>query len=196
MTRRRQVTAAVAVAFAAARLYRRRVRTWLFTWGATPEEAARRLPGDELLERAGIVATRAITIDAPASAVFPWLVQMGSGRGGAERHIDGTELALGLNEDPAHFGHAAGHPLEQLGLRRDGITEVRVAAGLDGGLGDRLVALHEHARAAAREDLFGTDHRSRFRLGPAQTMKTASGHTRAQIAQLVQPAGSSSLTGW
>ncbi|HEY5275879.1 MAG TPA: SRPBCC family protein [Coriobacteriia bacterium] len=96
MTRRRQVTAAVAVAFAAARLYRRRVRTWLFTWGATPEEAARRLPGDELLERAGIVATRAITIDAPASAVFPWLVQMGSGRGGAYTY-DWIENLLGLD---------------------------------------------------------------------------------------------------
>ena len=70
--------AVVAVAYA------RRVRQPILTWGATPEEAAALLPGDELLEDADGVATRAITIDAPASAVWPWLAQMGpSPRGGA-----------------------------------------------------------------------------------------------------------------
>ena len=70
--------AVVAVAYA------RRLREPILTWGATPEEAAALLPGDELLEDADGVATRAITIDAPASAVWPWLAQMGpSPRGGA-----------------------------------------------------------------------------------------------------------------
>ena len=68
----------------------------MLTWGATAEEAARGLPGDELLEPADIVATRAITIDAPASAVWPWLVQMGPGRGGAYTY-DWIENLLGLN---------------------------------------------------------------------------------------------------
>jgi hypothetical protein len=40
------------------------------------------LPGDELLPVADLVATRAITVRAPAEAVWPWLVQMGQGRGG------------------------------------------------------------------------------------------------------------------
>jgi hypothetical protein len=66
------------------------------TWGATPEEIARTLPGDELLESADIVSTRAITIDAPPSAVWPWLVQMGSGRGGAYSY-DWIENLLGLD---------------------------------------------------------------------------------------------------
>jgi hypothetical protein len=56
-------------------------RRQCLTWGARPDEVSRKLPGDELLPRAGIVTTRAITIDAPA-AIWPWLVQMGSGRGG------------------------------------------------------------------------------------------------------------------
>jgi hypothetical protein len=65
-------------------LYRRFLREPILTWGATPEEAAARLPGDELLEDADGVATRAITIDGPPSAVWPWLAQMGpSPRGGA-----------------------------------------------------------------------------------------------------------------
>jgi hypothetical protein len=66
------------------------------TWGATPDEIARRLPGDELLDSADIVSTRAITIDAPPSAVWPWLVQMGSGRGGAYSY-DWIENVLGLD---------------------------------------------------------------------------------------------------
>jgi hypothetical protein len=56
-----------------------------------------RLPGDELLEDADGVATRAIEIRAPASAVWPWIAQMGpSPRGGAYTY-DWIENLLGLN---------------------------------------------------------------------------------------------------
>jgi hypothetical protein len=53
------------------------------TWGATADEARRVMPGDELLPAPDIIATRAITIKAPPGAIWPWLVQMGSGRAGA-----------------------------------------------------------------------------------------------------------------
>ncbi|MEU8239016.1 SRPBCC family protein [Actinoplanes missouriensis] len=66
------------------------------TWGATPEEITGRLPGDDLLPDAGLVSTRAVTIDAPPSAIWPWLVQMGSGRGGAYTY-DWIENLFGLN---------------------------------------------------------------------------------------------------
>ena len=62
--------------------YTRLVRPWALHWGATKEEAARPLPGDELVAKADYVATRAITIDAPPRDVWPWLVQIGSGRAG------------------------------------------------------------------------------------------------------------------
>jgi hypothetical protein len=78
------------------RLYRIYLREWVLTWGATAEEAARRLPGDDLLDPADIVATRAIGIDAPASAIWPWLVQMGPGRAGAYTY-DWIENLFGLN---------------------------------------------------------------------------------------------------
>jgi hypothetical protein len=73
---------------------------WLFrrpclTWGATPEEVAGELPGDELLAKPDIVTTRAITIDAPPSAIWPWLLQMGSGRGGVYTY-DWIENLFGL----------------------------------------------------------------------------------------------------
>jgi hypothetical protein len=73
------------------------LRRPILTWGATSEEAASRLPGDELLEEADGVSTRAITIDAPAASVWPWLAQMGpSPRGGAYTW-DWIENLLGLD---------------------------------------------------------------------------------------------------
>ena len=65
--------------------------------GATDAEVSARLPGDDLLEDADGVATRAITIDAPASAVWPWIAQLGpSPRGGAYTY-DWIENLLGLD---------------------------------------------------------------------------------------------------
>jgi hypothetical protein len=90
------VAGAAALAVAIDRLYRRFLRERVLTWGATAEEAARRLPGDELLDPADIVATRAIGIDAPPSAIWPWLVQMGPGRAGAYTY-DWIENLFGLN---------------------------------------------------------------------------------------------------
>ena len=75
--------------------YRRRLREPVLTWGATQEEVERRLPGDDLLEDADIVSTRAITIEAPPAAVWPWLLQMGSGRAGAYTY-DWIENLFGL----------------------------------------------------------------------------------------------------
>jgi hypothetical protein len=81
----------------AAMLYRLLLRRLILNWGATDAEANARLPGDELLEDADGVATRAITIDAPASAVWPWIAQMGpSPRGGAYTY-DWIENLLGLD---------------------------------------------------------------------------------------------------
>jgi hypothetical protein len=78
-------------------LYRLRLRRPILNWGASDEEAAARLPGDELLEGADGVSTRAIEIFAPAADVWPWLAQMGpSPRGGAYTY-DWIENLLGLN---------------------------------------------------------------------------------------------------
>jgi hypothetical protein len=62
--------------------YRLAVRPWHRHWGATDEEVRRVWPGDELVPDPAFESTRAITIDAPAEAVWPWLVQIGQGRGG------------------------------------------------------------------------------------------------------------------
>jgi hypothetical protein len=72
-------------------------KAFALTWGATAEEAAARLPGDELLEEAGGVAARAITIDAPRSAVWPWIAQMGPSPRGSASTYDWIENVLGLD---------------------------------------------------------------------------------------------------
>lgn len=51
-------------------------------WGVDPEETERALAGDDLVPDAPLVETRGITIDARPSDVWPWLMQMGYGRGG------------------------------------------------------------------------------------------------------------------
>lgn len=51
-------------------------------WGATPAEVAAAMPGDELVPKPKITSTRAITINAAPRDVWPWLVQIGQGRGG------------------------------------------------------------------------------------------------------------------
>ena len=88
-------TAALALAGAAG-AYVLMGRTWCNTWGATPEEAAREMPGDALLSEQDMLATRAITIDAPPRDIWPWLLQMGSGRGGAYTY-DWIENLFGLD---------------------------------------------------------------------------------------------------
>src|SRR6266581_5299442 len=51
-------------------------------WGATDDEVNLTLPGDELVSHADLTATRAITIHATATQVWPWIAQLGQGRGG------------------------------------------------------------------------------------------------------------------
>jgi hypothetical protein len=99
----RIVTAAAALGA----LYARYLRRPVLAWGATDEEAGGRLPGDELLEEADGVATRAIAIDAPPAAVWPWVAQMGpSPRGGAYTY-DWIENLMGLDM------HSADHVLPE-----------------------------------------------------------------------------------
>jgi len=57
------------------------VRPRLLRWGAT-EEVRRPYPGSEFVPGGERSATMAVTIGAPPSQVWPWLVQMGCDRAG------------------------------------------------------------------------------------------------------------------
>jgi hypothetical protein len=58
------------------------VRPWTRRWGAARDEIRMTLPGDEVVASPGVAMTRAITIDAPVDAVWPWIAQIGQDRGG------------------------------------------------------------------------------------------------------------------
>lgn len=73
-----------------------RVRRGGLTCGATEEEVRATLPGDELLTVTDLVATRAVSIGAAPADVWPWLAQMGSGRGGLYSY-DRLENLLGCD---------------------------------------------------------------------------------------------------
>ena len=58
------------------------LRRWSLRWGTTHDELRRELPGDDLTPAADLVSTRAITIEADADDVWPWIAQLGQGRAG------------------------------------------------------------------------------------------------------------------
>lgn len=78
-------------------LYWRLLRQPILNWGATEAEVGSCLPGDELLEDADGVSTRAIEVGAPAADVWPWLAQMGPAPRGGAYTYDWIENLLGLD---------------------------------------------------------------------------------------------------
>lgn len=76
------VSFAVSVSVSLLATYLVAVRPLRRSWGVDPDESARTLPGDDLVPDAPLIETRGIVVNAPPAAVWPWLVQMGYGRGG------------------------------------------------------------------------------------------------------------------
>jgi hypothetical protein len=58
------------------------LRSWHSRWGATDAEVGAPLPGDDIVPGCQYVVTRAVTINVPPAAVWPWLVQVGFGKAG------------------------------------------------------------------------------------------------------------------
>ena len=108
MTRTARVSSLVTsmtVVAAAVILRRRQLR-----WGATGTETTAPLAGDELVAEPDLTATRAITIHADVDDVWPWIVQLGQGRGGfysydSLENLIGCDIhsALQINPDWQHL---------------------------------------------------------------------------------------------
>ena len=82
---------------------------WTFRWtylhyGATGGEPIEALPGDDLLPAADLVATRAATIEATPDRVWPWIAQLGQGRGGFYSY-DRLENLVGCEVESADRIH-------------------------------------------------------------------------------------------
>ncbi len=79
---KRSTVVGIVALFVLVRLYLKRIRPWQLRWGATDEEITRTMPGDEIVEQPSFDATRAVTIQATADRIYPWIVQMGVTRAG------------------------------------------------------------------------------------------------------------------
>ena len=91
-----RAAAATALLYAARRYYR--------NWGTTKEECRMPLRGDEMVGRPVDQTTEGVWINASASSVWPWLVQMGQDRGGLYSY-ETLENLVGLryhNADRIH----------------------------------------------------------------------------------------------
>ena len=79
------------------------VRPRMLRWGATDDEVADPFPGEDFVDGGTRSATMAATIDAPPERVWPWLLQMGTDRGGwySWDHLDnfGHKSADRLHEE-------------------------------------------------------------------------------------------------
>ncbi len=120
-------------------------------WGATKEERQCALPGDERVPRPNILTTMAVTIDASASEVWPWVAQIGQERGGlysyellenlarcqmrnADRIVPEWELKVG---DQMRMG-PPGYPVNQVVALERGHWLLMAGADLKTGLADPL----------------------------------------------------------
>jgi len=72
----------IIILFVLVPLYLALIRPWQFRWGATDEEIERPMPGDDIVGKPSFNATRAVTVNAPANNIYPWIVQMGINRAG------------------------------------------------------------------------------------------------------------------
>jgi hypothetical protein len=79
---RQQSGAGVTAIGAAAAAYVLLARSRQLRWGASDDEAGGPLPGDELIPHPDLSPTRAIAVRSSAGRVWPWIAQLGQGRGG------------------------------------------------------------------------------------------------------------------
>lgn len=59
---------------------------WMDRWGATSAEISATYPGDALVKAPASIVNRVVTIHATPEQIYPWIVQLGAGRGGYYSH--------------------------------------------------------------------------------------------------------------
>ncbi len=87
MRRITETAALIGLLYAARQYYR--------DWGATKAECRMLLPGDKLVGDPAIQTTEAVYIDAPVSAVWSELLEVGQRRRDADSHPESQQLAVG-----------------------------------------------------------------------------------------------------
>lgn len=139
------------------------MRPVFLRWGTTPAERVATLPGDDVLPSdATYRIDHAITIHAPASSIWPWMVQLGQDRGGFYSY-DWLERSIGAdirNADRIHLEWQN----RQVG---DTVfaTQRSYFGGRFGGLGWRVTTLEPNR-------VLGLDNWGTFVLQPVDSLTT------------------------
>jgi hypothetical protein len=175
-------TLVMGLGFAGALLAERLVAPWQQRWGATDEEVAASLPGDDLIEEPVSQVTRGISIDAPPHVVWSWLVQLGAERGGFYSYDWLEDLfGLGIHSatgiDPEWQTRSVGDVVYGDSRKRGGwyVMEVQPDRALVLQTGDL-----KHARPARRADGSFMEFSWAFVLNP-----TSDGTTRLLVRERV-----------
>ncbi|HEY5987660.1 MAG TPA: hypothetical protein VIV12_14990 [Streptosporangiaceae bacterium] len=136
------------MAAAAAVVYGAWLRPRLMRWGASDEEVTAPYPGAELVPDGERSATMAVTIDAPPDQVWPWLVQMGSDRGGwySWDHLDNAGRPSAREVHPEWQDLAVGEQLKFWAPGR-GLTDAYKVAALEP---NRFLGLHGYSDLLGR----------------------------------------------
>lgn len=141
----------------------------------TPSEVGAPLPGDDLIV-ADVVMDRAFTVTAPPEHVWPWVVQLGKGRGGwyLRRRVERLLPRRALRHvDPAWQDLAVGDVVPDYGR-----NATFVVAAIDPGA--CLVYTSDRGRTrfswaiVLRPVEEGTRLHLRLRLGPVKHVRLAS----------------------
>ena len=117
------IVAALAVIGGVKLAYFAFARPRVLNWHVEDDEATRGMPGDAILPDANLQTTRAITINAPPSDIWPWLMQMGPRPRGGAYTYDWIERMLGIdieNSDEVMPQYQHLEPGEFLGLDENG----------------------------------------------------------------------------
>jgi hypothetical protein len=111
-------------------------------YGSTSSERALPLPGDDIVAHPDVVTDHAITVDAEPADVWPWLVQMGWGRGGwyTPRWVD--RLLFPANGPSARHLHPDLQNLELGDFIPDGPPETKCGFHVEVLEPERTLVLH------------------------------------------------------
>jgi hypothetical protein len=132
ISNRALIAGGVAAAVSAA-AYARWGRRWVLNYGARDAEVARTLPGDEIVDDVALQTTRAITIDAEARDIWPWLVQMGPRPRAGAYTYDWIERLLGIDIESSdrilpEYQHLAAGEYLSLNEKGQGLQAIVVNA--------------------------------------------------------------------
>jgi hypothetical protein len=168
--------------------YRGIIRPWYVRWGVVPEDEGRLLPGDELIAGPTAGDTRSITIDAPAAAIWPWLVQMGFGRAGWYSYdtmdMRGRSATAIV---PEWQGLAVGQTMRTWPGGGFEVTQVEPDHALVLYLDDTIVARQEAEARATAVGGVGADPTTPGLAASAAIMRTQPSRFRASWAFVLDP---------